>query len=202
MQQGITYQAKGEGERIYLMTVDSWFLNIPDRVKFQCFKELATVQFTPKLNIKSKEQVAKDHEKANQKKKKGKISSKKNVDSFDAYYLNVAEELNDFEEWCISEQGIWGVPIPYFVRSDTHEVLCDGEIARHVAEVFRKNGGSDAWYSLPVIDLLPPRYKDQSAFLKKGSEIFDVWFENSLSWDFVLRRDAHSDNLVTHQIQE
>ena len=34
MQQGITYQAKGEGERIYLMTVDSWFLNIPDPVKF------------------------------------------------------------------------------------------------------------------------------------------------------------------------
>lgn len=40
-----------------------------------------------------------------------------------SYYMNVVEELNDFDEWCISDQGDWGIPIPYFVRTDTGEVL-------------------------------------------------------------------------------
>ena len=57
----------------------------------------------------------------------------------------MAEELNDFDEWCISENGVWGIPIPYFQRKDTGEVLCDAEIARHVADLYRKDG-SDAWY--------------------------------------------------------
>ena len=67
-----------------------------------------------------------------------------------SYYLNIAEELNDFDEWCISERGTWGIPIPYFARKDTDEVLFDAEIARHVADIFRKQGGSDAWYELSV----------------------------------------------------
>jgi hypothetical protein len=36
----------------------------------------------------------------------------------------------------------------------------DAEIVRHVAGVFRTNLGSDAWFTLPIVDLLPARYKD------------------------------------------
>ena len=111
--------------------------------------------------------------------------------------MNVAEELNDFDEWCISERGVWGIPIPYFVRKDTQEVLFDSEIARHVSEVFRKNGGSDAWLKLSVEELLPPRYRSDAPHLAKGNQIFDVWFDNALSWDYALVKDAHSQNEAT-----
>jgi isoleucyl-tRNA synthetase len=103
-----------------------------------------------------------------------------------SYYLNVVEELNDFSEWCISEHGVWGLPIPYFVRHDTGEVLMDAEIIRHVADVFKNNQGADAWYHLPVHDLLPPKYRDISSNYIKGNQIFDCWFDNSLSWDYAL----------------
>ena len=38
-------------------------------------------------------------------------------------YMTVAEELNDFGEWCISEQGLWGLPVPYFQKINENEVL-------------------------------------------------------------------------------
>ena len=136
--------------------------------------------------------MAKDTEKL----KKGAKGSE-----IDAYYMNVAEELNDFDEWCISERGVWGIPIPYFVRKDTEQILCDSEIARHVSEVYRKNGGSDAWFKLSVEELLPARYKSEAAHLAKGTQVFDVWFDNSLSWDFALLKDAHSMNDFSHSIK-
>ena len=124
--------ADGSEERVNLLTIESWFAKISDKLKFKCFKELATVKFTPKLNLKSSEEAFKDTEKL----KKGSKSGKK-VD-IGSYYMNIAEELNDFDEWCISERGVWGIPIPFFVRKDTQEVVCDGEIARHVAEIFKQ----------------------------------------------------------------
>ena len=112
---------------------------------------MATVKFSPSLNLKSSKEAGEDTEKL-KKTPKGKEAD------IGSYYVNIVEELNDFDEWCISERGIWGIPIPFFVRKDTNEVLCDSEIVRHVAEVFRKRGGSDAWYELGVEELLPPRY--------------------------------------------
>jgi len=32
--------------------------------------------------------------------------------------------------------------------------------------------------------------------------LFDVWFDNSFSWDFVLRQDAHSNNPVTVEVKD
>lgn len=50
-------------ERVNLVTLDSWFSKISDKLKFKCFKELATVKFSPPLNLKSSEDAAKDTEK-------------------------------------------------------------------------------------------------------------------------------------------
>lgn len=78
----------------------------------------------------------------------------------------------------------------------------DAEIVRHVASVFRTHLGSDAWFTLPIADLLPVRYKDLASKLVKGDQVFDVWFDNSLSWDYALTQDAHSDNQTTVEIQQ
>ena len=47
--------------------------------------------------------------------------------------MNVAEELNDFTEWCISENGLWGLPVPFFENIKDDSVLQNSEISRHVA---------------------------------------------------------------------
>lgn len=77
--------------------------------------------------------------------------------------------IDDFTDWCISENSLWGVPIPFFIEKSSSKlrfyslgkILIDDDIIQHVAKVIRE-GGSDAWYTLSVQDLLPPRHKDRA----------------------------------------
>lgn len=48
------------------------------------------------------------------------------------------------------------------------KILIDEEIISHVSKIFKNNGGSDAWYSLPISELLPKRHRDKASKLKKG----------------------------------
>jgi isoleucyl-tRNA synthetase len=50
------------------------------------------------------------------------------IEDMDANYFNIVEEINDFNDWCISEDSQWGLPIPFFIRKDSGEVLMDSEI--------------------------------------------------------------------------
>lgn len=61
----------------------------------------------------------------------------------------------------------------------------DNETISHVSRVFKNYGGSDAWYSLPIVDLLPQKYKNRAEKLSKGDQVFDVWFDNAFSWNYV-----------------
>ena len=98
-------------------------------------------------------------------------------------------------------------------------MLLDSEIALHVAQVYKDFGGSDAWFKMSIADLLPPRYKDQADKLVKGTQVFDVWFDNAyisilwigkicsiksynaLTWNFVLNEnDFHENNQVTMEV--
>lgn len=50
----------GSNERVNLVAIDSWYAKISDKLKFKCFKELATAKFSPSLNLKSSKDAAKD----------------------------------------------------------------------------------------------------------------------------------------------
>jgi isoleucyl-tRNA synthetase len=63
----------------------------------------------PKLNLKNTEETHKDKETLLMANKTGMIT-----EDFEAYYFNIVEEINDFNDWCISEDSQWGLPIPYF----------------------------------------------------------------------------------------
>ena len=56
-----------------ITTVKSWFLNIPDELKYKCHQELASTLFSPKLNLKDSEQAAEDVEKMRNKHKTAKL---------------------------------------------------------------------------------------------------------------------------------
>jgi isoleucyl-tRNA synthetase len=42
--------------------------------------------------------------------------------------------------------------------------------------------GSDAWWKLDEIDLLPDEYKAEAGKWKKGTDTMDVWFDSGSSW--------------------
>ncbi|PRP81016.1 Isoleucyl-tRNA synthetase [Planoprotostelium fungivorum] len=71
------------------------------------------------------------------------------------------------DDWCISRQRVWGVPIPTFY---------------HLV----RTHGTDCWWNMSVRELLPPKYRDQADQWKKGFDTMDVWFDSGSSWHAVL----------------
>ena len=90
--------------------------------------------------------------------------------------------VKDRKAWCISRQRTWGVPIPVFYNEDGTEIL-DGEVIRNVAKIFGEKG-SNAWYELDAVDLLPKGYTNPASpngLFTKETDILDVWFDSGTS---------------------
>ncbi|KAI8325432.1 isoleucyl-tRNA synthetase [Martensiomyces pterosporus] len=85
-------------------------------------------------------------------------------------------------EWCISRQRVWGVPIPVLYNERTGAPLLTEESIDHIAHVIKTNGGSDAWWTLPVEEFLLPEYRNNGEAYVRGSDTMDVWFDSGSSW--------------------
>mmetsp|Transcript_17607 Transcript_17607/g.38130 ORF Transcript_17607/g.38130 Transcript_17607/m.38130 type:complete len:1084 (-) Transcript_17607:47-3298(-) len=103
--------------------------------------------------------------------------------------------INSFIEsrgdWCISRQRSWGVPIPVFYDKETGgtEVLLDEDTLDHVQSIFAEHG-SDAWWKMDEVDLLPEKYKAEADKWVKGTDTMDVWFDSGSSWAGVVQERA------------
>ncbi|KAJ0398745.1 hypothetical protein P43SY_009813 [Pythium insidiosum] len=95
-------------------------------------------------------------------------------------------------EWCISRQRAWGLPIPVFYHKETGDALINADTIAHLQSVVRKYAtddgrqGSDCWWDLSVEELLPPSYAAVAADYVKGMDTLDVWFDSGSSWHAVL----------------
>nr|WP_315870954.1 isoleucine--tRNA ligase [Trichocoleus desertorum] len=90
-------------------------------------------------------------------------------------------------DWCISRQRNWGVPIPVFYDEANGEPLLTEETIAHVQAIFAEKG-SDAWWELPVEELLPETYRNNGRSYRKGTDTMDVWFDSGSSWAAVAKQ--------------
>ncbi|MDJ1181659.1 isoleucine--tRNA ligase [Roseofilum casamattae] len=96
----------------------------------------------------------------------------------------ISAMVSERSDWCISRQRSWGVPIPVFYDEETREPLLTEETIAHVKGIIAEHG-SDAWWTMPVEELLPESYRNNGKTYRKGQDTMDVWFDSGSSWSGV-----------------
>lgn len=111
-------------------------------------------------------------------------------------------------EWCISRQRSWGVPIPYFQHRENPDlILMDEEIISLAIKNIQK-WGMDSWFleedpnnkKTNIQNWLPAKYQDVAHEFRKGRDTMDVWFDSGSSWSTL--KDFYSDKLGIPEINQ
>lgn len=103
--------------------------------------------------------------------------------------------IRDRQDWCISRQRSWGVPIPAFYCDDCGKWIITPETMKKVEEIVEKEG-TDAWWAHSAEELLPEGFQCPhcgGTHFHKEKDIMDVWFDSGSTWNGVLR-DPHEES--------
>ena len=100
----------------------------------------------------------------------------------------ISKMVEDRNDWCISRQRTWGVPIPIFYCKDCEKEYVTEESLKKVQEIVKEKG-TNAWFDLTEKELMPDGAKCsncESTEFKRETDIMDVWFDSGSTHESVL----------------
>ncbi len=100
----------------------------------------------------------------------------------------ISSMVKDRNDWCISRQRTWGVPIPIFYCKECGKEYATNESFEKVSKIFREKG-SNAWFDLEEKELMPEGAVCENCGcheFKKETDIMDVWFDSGSTYEGVL----------------
>jgi isoleucyl-tRNA synthetase len=96
--------------------------------------------------------------------------------------------IHDRNDWCISRQRTWGVPIPIFYCQECGYPVINDVTISHIQDLFREHG-SQIWFAKEAEELIPAGLKCEKCghdHFRKETDIMDVWFDSGSSHAAVL----------------
>ena len=96
--------------------------------------------------------------------------------------------IGERNDWCISRQRKWGVPIPIFYCDKCGADIVTPETIERVSDLFREHG-SNVWFEKTADELVPQGFvcpKCGHTHFSKESDIMDVWFDSGSTHAAVL----------------
>ena len=99
----------------------------------------------------------------------------------------ISKMIEDRNDWCISRQRTWGVPIPIFYCKECEKEYVTDESLEKVVNIVKEQG-TNAWYGMTEKELMPENAKCSCGCteFKKETDIMDVWFDSGSTHESVL----------------
>lgn len=88
------------------------------------------------------------------------------------------EMIRKRDEWCISRQRAWGVPLPIIYFNE--KPIMDIDLINNIIDILNKKG-TNAWFELDVNEFLTSKYINKDGEFRKEKDIMDVWFDSGSS---------------------
>lgn len=93
-------------------------------------------------------------------------------------YSKLSKMIENREDWTISRQRSWGVPLIIFYDEKGNPIFKE-EIFDYVIDLISKHG-TNIWFEKECDELLPVEYRGKN--YTKEKDIMDVWFDSGTSF--------------------
>ena len=101
----------------------------------------------------------------------------------------ITKMIEDRNDWCISRQRTWGVPLPIFYCKNCEKEYVTPESLDKIQNIVREKG-TNAWFEMSEKELMPDGAKCKECGhteFKKETDIMDVWFDSGSTHESVLQ---------------